>query len=206
MRLRLALAIWFPLCKALKNNRKSNKDEGMEEMPIERKRGSPHVKLARKVVESYVRGEPLPSVSEVDEELKKKRAGVFVSIKKKGELRGCIGTIVPLKRNIAEEIIENAISSSTRDPRFPPITPDELDDLQISVDVLEEPEEISSIQELDPKTYGVIVESGYKRGLLLPDLEGVDTPEKQVEIAKMKAGILPGEPFRLKRFKVTRYE
>ncbi|MDD5748973.1 MAG: AmmeMemoRadiSam system protein A [Actinomycetota bacterium] len=168
-------------------------------------KSSPHVELARRVVESYVRGEDPPTLDDVPDELRKTRAGVFVTIKKRGELRGCIGTIAPIQNSIAEEIRENAISSATRDPRFPPITPDELPELTYSVDVLEESEDIESIEELDPKIYGVIVSSGYRQGLLLPDLEGVDTPEQQVKIAMMKAGIYPGESFRLKRFRVTRH-
>jgi len=175
-------------------------------MSILREKNSPYAKFAREVVESYVRGERKASVEDAPDELKRKRAGVFVSIKKRGELRGCIGTISPLKDTLAEEIIENAISSATRDPRFPPVEPHELPELTYSVDVLEEPEEISSMDELNPKEYGVIVSSHGRSGLLLPDLEGVDTPEQQVRIAMMKAGIMPGETIRLQRFRVTRHE
>ena len=98
------------------------------------------------------------------------QAGVFVSLHKSGALRGCIGTIEPAQPNVAQEIIHNAISAATRDPRFPPVRPDELNDLEISTDVLGEPEMITSLDELDPKRYGVIVEKGYRRGLLLPNL------------------------------------
>ena len=137
----------------------------------------------------------------------KKRAGTFVSIHKHGMLRGCIGTIEPTQPNVALEVIQNAISAATRDPRFPPITPDELDDLDIKVDVLSEPEPVKSLEELDPKRYGVIVKSArdWRRGLLLPDLEGVDTVEYQVDIARRKAGIRPDEPIELYCFEVVRY-
>ena len=138
-------------------------------------------------------------------ELTQRRAGAFVSIHKHGQLRGCIGTIAPTRESLAEEIIHNAISASTRDPRFYPVTPDELDDLEINVDVLGEPEEIRSEAELDVKRYGVIVSNGLRRGLLLPDLEGVDTVAQQVAIARQKAGIGAGELVKLQRFEVVRH-
>ncbi len=172
----------------------------------EGKASSEHAKLARRVVESYVRGEKLPDLDDVGEELKSRRSGVFVCLKSAGELRGCIGTILPSAGSIAEEIRENAIGSATRDPRFPPVAPRELGSLAYSVDVLEEPEDIPDIGHLDTSVYGVIVRSGMRSGLLLPDLEGVDTPEEQVRIATMKAGIRPGEPVELQRFKVTRHD
>lgn len=165
----------------------------------------PLVALARRTIERYVRdGEVIEPPEELTPEMSK-RAGVFVSLHRGGQLRGCIGTIDPLRANVAQEIIANAISAATRDPRFPPLTPEELSDLDISVDVLTEPEPIPSIRELDPKVYGVIVESGTRRGLLLPDLEGVDTAEQQVAIALRKAWISPTEPYRLYRFRVVRY-
>jgi AmmeMemoRadiSam system protein A len=165
----------------------------------------PLVQLARKTIETYVRtGKVIEPPKELTEEMTK-RAGVFVSLHKRGQLRGCIGTIEPLRANVAQEVIQNAISAATRDPRFPPVTPNELADLEISVDVLSEPEPISSMAELDPKVYGVIVESGGRRGLLLPDLEGVDTPQQQVDIALRKAWISPNERYRMYRFKVVRY-
>lgn len=167
---------------------------------------SPEAKLAQKTVESYVSGKGLPGLEDVSQELKQKQAGVFVCLKKDGDLRGCIGTIQPAGENVAEEIRANAVSSATSDFRFPPVTPDELDRLTYSVDVLEKPEDIEGLEDLDPQTYGVIVRSQGRSGLLLPDLEGVDTPEEQVRIAMMKAGIQPGEPVRLQRFKVTRHE
>jgi len=167
---------------------------------------SEHARLARRVVESHVRGEDTSDVGEVTDELRRKRAGVFVCLKKDGELRGCIGTIEPVSPSIAEEIRGNAINSATRDPRFLPVSTDELDRLTYSVDVLGEPEEIPDMSYLDPKDYGVIVRSGPRSGLLLPDLEGVDTAADQVRIAMMKAGIKSGEPVTLQRFKVTRHE
>ena len=133
------------------------------------------------------------------------RAGAFVSIHKHGRLRGCIGTIYPTTENVALEIIRNAISASTQDPRFDPITADELKWLEINVDVLGEPERIASMDELDVKRYGVIVSYGQKRGLLLPDLDGVDTPEQQVSIAMQKGGIREDEPYSLERFEVVRH-
>jgi len=134
-----------------------------------------------------------------------KAAGVFVSLHIDDDLRGCIGTFKPTTENIACEIIDMAIEASTSDPRFPPVRPSEIANLDISIDVLGEPEPISSLDELDPKIYGVIVSSGYRRGLLLPDLEGIDTPQVQVEIAKRKAGIYGSSPVKLQRFKVTRH-
>jgi AmmeMemoRadiSam system protein A len=131
---------------------------------------------------------------------------VFVSIHKLGGLRGCIGTFEPREDNVAEEIIANAVSSASRDPRFPPIAPEELKDLDYSVDVLTAPEPVKSQDQLDPKKYGCIVECGYRRGLLLPDLEGVDTADYQVSICRQKAGIAPDEPVNLYRFQVKRYK
>jgi len=165
----------------------------------------PLVQLARRTIEEWVgAGNKVAPPNEPTDEMKR-RAGVFVSLHRHGQLRGCIGTIEPVYANVAQEIIANAISASTRDPRFPPMTPEELVDLDISVDLLTEPEPISSMDELDPKEYGVIVQSGHKRGLLLPDLEGVDTAQHQVDIALRKAWISPGEPYEMFRFRVIRY-
>ncbi len=167
---------------------------------------SPLVKLARETVETYVREGKIPEPpKELTPEMKE-RAGVFVSIHKLGDLRGCIGTFEPATNNVAEEVIANAISSATRDPRFPPIAPNELKDLDYSVDVLTTPEPIDGIEQLDPKKYGVIVQSGWRRGLLLPDLEGVDSVEQQISICRQKAGIAPDEPIKLYRFQVKRYK
>lgn len=170
------------------------------------KEESAYVRLARETIENYVKcGKIISPPRDIPEEMIKQKAGVFVSIKKIGNLRGCIGTFMPTQENIAYEIIRNAISAAVDDPRFPPVTVSEFNDLTISVDVLSSPEEISNISELDPKKYGVIVSSGYKKGLLLPDLEGVDTAEEQIDIAKRKAGIYPDEKVKLYRFEVKRY-
>ena len=139
------------------------------------------------------------------EEMLRSRAGVFVSLKKHGALRGCIGTIEPVTESIAGEIIRNAVCAGEEDPRFPPVTEEELEELVYSVDVLGKAERISSMEELDVKRYGVIVTSGRKRGLLLPNLEGVDTVERQVSIARKKAGIYDNEKFSMERFEVVRH-
>lgn len=166
----------------------------------------PLVKLAKDTVETYVKdgkviqppSKPIPEMTE--------RAGVFVSIKKRGELRGCIGTFSPVTQNVAYEIIQNAISAAAEDPRFLPVDSSELEGLEYSVDVLSTPEKIKSPKDLNPQRYGVIVKSGGRRGLLLPDLEGVDTVEEQIRIASLKAGISPKEQIELYRFEVRRYK
>jgi len=172
---------------------------------ITKKEMHPLVKLAKETVETYVTEGKTPQPKELTPEMKQK-AGVFVSIHKFEELRGCIGTIEPTKQNVAEEIIANAISSATRDPRFPPVAPDELGDLDYSVDVLTAPEPVDSQDQLDPKKYGCVVECGMRRGLLLPDLEGVDTVDYQIDICRQKGGIMPDEPVKLYRFEVRRYK
>lgn len=142
----------------------------------------------------------------IEAEMLSRRAGTFATIhEKNGDLRGCIGTIIATKSNIAEEIIHNAISSCSRDPRFPPVQPDELENLTYSVDVLGEIENVSSPNELDVKKYGVIVTCGYRRGLLLPNLDGVDDVETQISIARRKGGISPDEKVELARFEVVRH-
>jgi hypothetical protein len=165
----------------------------------------PLVELAKKSVESFITQGKVISLPDPQPDSMSGKAGVFVSIKKHGELRGCIGTFQPACDCIGTEVISNAISAATKDPRFSPVTEKELPDLTYSVDVLSSPEKISSLSELDPKKYGVIVVSGFRRGLLLPDLEGVNTVEEQLRITKMKAGILPHEEVEIYRFKVTRY-
>jgi AmmeMemoRadiSam system protein A len=165
----------------------------------------PVVKLAKETVESYIRKGKVPKPRKLTPEMRE-RAGVFVSLHKHGQLRGCIGTFEPKEKNVAEEIIANAISSSTGDPRFPPVTALELDDLEYSVDILTKPEPVTDISQLDHKEYGVIVESDWKKGLLLPDLEGVDSVEEQIAICRLKAGISAGEPIKLYRFQVRRFE
>ncbi len=166
----------------------------------------PLVKLAKQTVEQFIRIGSAPEPPEVPDDTMTGQAGVFVSLKKHGDLRGCIGTFLPQQDNIALEIINNAVSAATHDPRFPPVTEDELDDLDYSVDVLSTPEPVNSRDELDPKRYGIIVSHGNRRGLLLPDLEGVDTVEQQLEITMMKAGIRPGEDVSIERFEVKRYK
>ena len=167
----------------------------------------PYVKLARASVEHYIlHHKKLPLPQDLPSELVSRRAGAFVSIHEHGRLRGCIGTIAPVQDSLAQEIIDNAVSASTRDPRFDPIKADELAWLEISVDVLGDPEPISSPRELDVKRYGVIVTKGRKRGLLLPDLDGVDTVEQQISIAKSKAGIAEWDRnVQLQRFEVVRH-
>ncbi len=135
----------------------------------------PYVELAKKTIEEYTKTGKIPSVpDEIPADMKKK-AGVFVSLKKKGQLRGCIGTFLPITENVYSEIVRNAIASATQDPRFPPLDVSELDEIEYSVDILTPPEPVKSLDELDPKKYGVIVVKGWQKGLLLPDIEGVDT-------------------------------
>jgi AmmeMemoRadiSam system protein A len=165
----------------------------------------PLVELARQTITQYVRsGVTIQPPEELTAEMAQ-QAGAFVSLHTGGALRGCIGTLEPTRATVAEEVIQNAISAATRDPRFPPVQPNELSGLEISVDVLTPAEPIASMEELDPKRYGVIVQSGWRRGVLLPDLEAVDTAEYQVSIARRKAGIGPQEPVQLYRFEVKRH-
>jgi len=169
----------------------------------------PYVQLARNTVNTYTNTKHIydPCPDELTDEMLNTCAGAFVSIHKNGELRGCIGTIAPTQENLAAEIIWNAISAATRDPRFTAITPKELPFLEISVDVLSPRELIASPAELDVKRYGVIVEKDDRRGLLLPALEGIDTVEDQLHIAKLKAGIRDSESgVKLFRFEVIRHE
>ena len=177
-----------------------------EELRQRREKEDPFVRLARETIEKVVLERKTPDVpSWATEEMTRSHAGVFVSIHKDGRLRGCIGTFLPTRENIAREIISNAVSASTRDPRFDPVGPEELKWLEINVDVLSEPEKIGSRAELDPKRYGVIVSSGPKRGLLLPDLDGVDTVDEQIAIAMRKGGIREKDPVTLERFEVVRH-
>lgn len=163
------------------------------------------VRLARASLESYVKdGKVIQEPVGLPPELSEERAGTFVSLKKNGRLRGCIGTIEPTRKNIAQEIIANAINAGTGDPRFSPVKASELPELVYSVDVLGKAEP-ASVDELDAKKYGVIVTSGRRRGLLLPNLDGVNTPQEQIAIALQKAGIGPGEPYGLERFEVVRH-
>jgi len=163
--------------------------------------------LARQVIETFVAtGQVIPALQGLSE-LLNQRAACFVSIKTiDGDLRGCVGTIEPEMKTLAEELIANAISAASRDPRFPPVSADELPNLKYSVDVLSQPE-LVRIEDLDPLVHGVIVEDqdGVRRGLLLPNLKGIDTAAKQVEIASRKAGIAPGTKVKLWRFRADRY-
>jgi len=166
----------------------------------------PYVILAKNALEAYIReGRIIDIPDGLPDEMIGFSAGTFVSIKKVGELRGCIGTISPTMPNIALEIIHNAISSGTQDPRFDKVDESELDSLTYSVDVLKEPEPVDSMEELDASRYGVIVRSGSRSGLLLPNLEGVDTPLEQISIALRKAGIDPKRDFSIERFEVIRH-
>ena len=176
------------------------------ELQEKRQKSDAYVKLARASAEYFVKnGKVMPLPDDMPPELLNIRAGAFVSVHKFGALRGCIGTIAATQDNLALEIIENTVSAVSKDPRFQPVTEDELKYLDINVDVLGEAEPIKSQAELDVKKYGVIVQSGYKRGLLLPDLDGVDTVEQQISIARRKGGIAPDEEVDLFRFEVVRH-
>lgn len=174
---------------------------------VEEDPNDPYVQLARQSLEAYVkRRERFRRPGGLPPELTGERAGVFVSLKKHGQLRGCIGTIGPAEACVADEIIKNAVSAGVGDPRFDPVRPDELKELVYSVDVLGRPEPIDSLEQLDVVRYGVIVSKGRRRGLLLPNLEGVDTPAEQVAIALRKAGIDPEESYAMERFEVVRHK
>lgn len=165
------------------------------------------VRLARLSLETYIRtGSRLESLPDgLPDELTQRAAGAFVSLHIGGRLRGCIGTIAPTQKNVAQEIVQNAVSAGTRDPRFPPVHEEELDELEYSVDVLGEPQAVDSVEQLDPKHYGVIVSCGTRRGLLLPDLDGVDTVAQQIDIARQKGGIRADDSYRIERFEVVRH-
>lgn len=163
--------------------------------------------LARNAVETFVRDSRTLPVDDAPDFLLQQRAACFVSIKTTdGDLRGCVGTVEPTRPTLAEEIVYNAIHAATQDPRFYPVEAEELPGLRFSVDLLAEPE-ATRFEDLNPSIYGVIVEDarGARRGLLLPDIEGVETAAQQVQIASRKAGITPDAPLRLYRFRVTRF-
>ena len=165
-----------------------------------------YVKLARESLTYYLTyGKYLKTPDYITDEMKNSKSGVFVSMKKEGQLRGCIGTIFPTTENTAEEIIRNAVSAGIRDPRFMPVREDELKDIDFSVDVLTKPEKASK-GELDPEKYGVIVKKGSRCGLLLPDLEGVDNVDNQLQIALEKGNISPDEDYTIERFEVIRHK
>ena len=167
----------------------------------------PLARLAKDTVELYVRKGRIYEVREDDLTPEMTgRAGVFVCLKIFGQLRGCIGTFQPTEPDIAHETVRNAISAATCDPRFACLRTDELDAVEYTIDVLTPPEKVASKSELDPRRYGVIVQAGGRRGLLLPDLEGVDAVDYQIGIAMQKAGIPPGTPVELSRFEVKRYQ
>ncbi|MEN2985451.1 MAG: AmmeMemoRadiSam system protein A [Thermodesulfovibrionaceae bacterium] len=167
----------------------------------------PYVELAKKTVEEFIKFGRIPEKpAEIPEDMKRK-AGVFVSIKKKGQLRGCIGTFLPATENIYNEIVRNAVAAATEDPRFPPVSANELHELEYSVDILSQPQPVKNLDELDPKKYGIIVVKGWQKGLLLPDIEGVNTVDEQLTIAKMKAGISPYDSdIEIYKFTVQRYK
>lgn len=164
---------------------------------------NPIVSLARSSIDSYVRRKK--TISAPDSPEFSQRAGVFVSLHLGGELRGCIGTIDPTYPTLGEEIVTMAIHAATQDPRFPPVSIEELADLEIKVDVLGAMEQVSDESDLDPGTYGVVVSRDWRRGVLLPDLPGVDSVEAQLDIARRKAGISRDEDFRIERFRVDRF-
>lgn len=165
------------------------------------------VRLARCALETYVRTGQRPATlpDDLPEALTTERAGAFVSLHKDGALRGCIGTIAPTCENLAWEIVQIAVSACSRDPRFAPVREEELEALEYSVDVLGTPEPVENTDDLDPKRYGVIVSAGGRRGLLLPDLDGVDSVRRQLDIACQKAGIRANEPYTIQRFEVVRH-
>lgn len=166
----------------------------------------PLVELAKKSVETYIKEKKVIDPPEALSPELKEKAGVFVCIKKHGKLRGCIGTYSPCCDNVVLETIRNAICAATKDPRFNIISEKELKDLEYSVDILSPPQKVTHLSELDPKKYGIILVSGNKKGLLLPDLEGVDTVQDQIRIAKMKASIEPDEDVEIYKFEVKRYK
>lgn len=178
----------------------------LAELMKQRQHEDAYVHLARQTVEHFIRTGQVPATVDTLPEMLEQRAGAFVSIKKRGQLRGCIGTTQATQNNLALEIVQNAISACSRDPRFIPIRPEELGELVISVDVLQPAEPIASATQLDAKKYGVIVRKDNRQGLLLPDLEGVNTPAEQIAIAKQKAGIAPEEEVELWRFEVVRHK
>ncbi|MDY0119356.1 MAG: AmmeMemoRadiSam system protein A [Clostridia bacterium] len=163
--------------------------------------------LARESITHYLETRQLLEIpAYAPEELLDRQAGCFVTLYKDGKLRGCIGTIEPQQDTLAEEIIRNAVSSATEDPRFPSVKKEELEHIAVSVDVLGVPEKIDSKESLDPKRYGVIVSLRRRRGLLLPNLEGIDSADEQLDIALQKAGIYPDEPYQMERFLVVRHK
>ena len=168
----------------------------------------PYVKLAAQAVHYFLSaGNHLPCPSPISSSMED-QAGVFVSIKikKNHKLRGCIGTVTPSQDNLAKEIIRNAVNAATRDPRFKAITREELGELLFSVDVLTPLEAIDGPDQLNPQRYGLSIRSGNQQGILLPDLKGVDTTKKQIEICLKKASISKNSRYQMYRFEVERYD
>lgn len=165
------------------------------------------IRLACQAIETYlITGQTIAPPRPLPPELEDQGA-VFVSLHlADGRLRGCRGTIAPTQPNLAEAIIHTAIASATDDPRFPPMTAAELPGLQVKVDVLSPMEPVTDLSQLDEKTYGVLIQSGYNRALLLPDIPAVDSVARQLELVRRKAGLSPAEPAELYRFTVTRYQ
>jgi AmmeMemoRadiSam system protein A len=182
------------------------KEKGKSKHLRRLKEGNQYTKLARRNLENYFKTGRALSINDTkDAKLLNTRKGVFVSLKIRGELRGCIGTIDAVTPSVAEEILKNSISAAFNDPRFPPLRKEELYEIDISVDLLY-PAKKCSFDDLDPKNYGVIVTCGRKRGLLLPNLEGVNTKEEQISIALQKAGISTKEQYEIERFRVERFK
>jgi len=171
-----------------------------------RKNEDPYIALARRSLEHYVKTGTVLKLDKYPNGIAKERAGVFVSLHSDGMLRGCIGTILPTTDSIAEEIIRNAVAAGMEDPRFPSVETHELPNLVYSVDILKTPEPISSPSELDVKKYGVIVKYRGRKGLLLPNIDGIDSVHEQIEIARNKGGIKEDDPYTLERFEVVRHE
>jgi hypothetical protein len=163
--------------------------------------------LARRAVEEYIISGKEAEFEESElPEILKKEAGVFVTLKKNGNLRGCMGTFRPVQKNAAYEIISNAMTAAENDPRFPEVEKEELNELSISVDILSKPERVRDKSELDPKKYGILIKGGHQTGLLLPDLEGIETVEKQLNVAKRKAGLRKDAEVEIYRFTVSRFD
>ena len=179
--------------------------------------------LAKIAVETYIKeGKVISPPDNLPKEFLNKKAGVFVTIEKKNELRGlprsepqillrgCVGTYLPTQKNIAEEIIQNAIATASEDYRFEPMTPEELPYLSYTIYILSQPKPVKNVKELNPKKFGIIVKTlnpSLKCGLLLPDLNGIDTVEQQIQICCQKGGIdKEKEKFTIFRFTVEKYE
>jgi len=201
-----AVATFEP--KGADDNRRFDKiaeEKKQKEIAERRQKEDELVGFARKCVETFVlTGKELPFPDDLPD-LMKNKAAAFVTLKKDGRLRGCIGTIEPVRENLGREIWHNAVSASSKDPRFSPVQKDELKDIVYSVDVLSAPKKAPDIKLLDPKKDGIIVQNGMRRGVLLPDLEGIDTVEEQIRIARMKAGIASFEPIEVFYFQVERH-